>query len=328
MILGLLACWSDPVRVEPGDSGATHAGDTAADADTDTDSDADADADGDTDTDADADADTTDPGAAVCERWNADRADLTEATWSGNAGSCDAGDMDAAGRARALTVLNLYRYLAGLPEVVDDRAADAVSQECALMMHANDTLSHTPPTSWRCYTADGAAAAGTSNIASGPAVMAMDMYMQDWGNDTTLGHRRWILSNTLGPVGIGSTSRYSCLQVIGGRGNAGVTWQAWPPPGAFPFQAVAAGGYETLDQTGWTIQSDTVDLGRARVAVTDAGAAKAMDVTVLDAYYGSTYAISMVPQGWTSQAGHVYHVELSNVSTPIAYDVEMVDCGR
>ncbi len=299
---------------------------TDTDADSDADTDADTDTDTDTDTDADTDTDTTPTEPSVCARWNADRADVTEATWSGNVGSCDPGDMDAAGRARALTVLNLYRYLAGLPEVTANTGANDDAQSCALMMHANNTLSHDPPTSWTCYDSAGADAAGNSNIASGPAVMAMDMYMQDWGNETTIGHRRWILSNQLGPVGIGSTSRYSCLKVIGGSGSAGADWQAWPPPGDFPYEAVSAGGYLTLDETGWTLQSDRIDLSRASVTVTDGGSNKAMTVDQLLQYYGSTYAIKMTPRGWASEVGHTYRVEVTGVSPTISYEVTMVGC--
>ncbi|MFH1466159.1 MAG: hypothetical protein ABIO70_17370 [Pseudomonadota bacterium] len=51
-----------------------------------------------------------------------------------------------------------------------------------------------------------------------------------------------------------------------------------------------------------------------------------MSVSPLLANYGSSYAISIIPQGWSSQAGAVYQVELSGVNEAIAYEVEMVDC--
>ena len=68
-------------------------------------------------------------------------------------------------------------------------------------------------------------------------------YMIDSGNETTFGHRRIILSNRLGPIGLGSTGQggASCMQNIGGTGNAGKTWVAWPPPGPFPMQAYGSG---------------------------------------------------------------------------------------
>jgi hypothetical protein len=42
--------------------------------------------------------------------------------------------------------------------------------------------------------------------------------------------------------------------------------------------------------------------------------------------YGSSSAISIIPDGWSTQVG-TYHVEVSGVGAPISYDVEIVDCG-
>ncbi|HET6584548.1 MAG TPA: CAP domain-containing protein, partial [Nannocystaceae bacterium] len=168
------------------------------------------------------DASSGDSGSAadeMCMRWNADRSDLDEGTWSGSVASCTPGDITASARENALRVTNLYRWLADLPPIETDPARDQLAQACALMMDANDQLSHDPPGSWTCYSDDGADAAGSSNIASTAAVYAVDLYMVDPGNPTTLGHRRWILSNSIGPTGIGSTSDYSCMWTLGGSGD-------------------------------------------------------------------------------------------------------------
>lgn len=262
----------------------------------------------------------------VCGRWNADRANLSEGIWSGSVNTCNAGDIGSPGRTNALRLVNLYRWLVDLPAVTTDPARDAKAQQCALMMTANNTLSHSPPTSWQCYTADGANAAGSSNLASTAGVQAVDLYMVDPGNPTTMGHRRWILSNSFGPTGLGSTNSYSCMWAFG-SGNAGKTWTAWPGPGIFPVQAVNP-SWSSIDQTGWTLQSDSVNLTNAQVTITmDGGTARPVTITHLLANYGSSYAISMIPQGWTTQAGHTYHVSITGVNPAIAYDVEVVDCN-
>lgn len=262
----------------------------------------------------------------VCQRWSADRADLGEGTWSGSVASCDPGDVSADGRANALKLVNLYRSVAGLPPVTNDATRDQKAQACALMMHANNQLSHTPPMSWTCYSADGAEGAGNSNISGTAGVAGVDLYMADPGNETTMGHRRWILSGSLGPIGLGSTSGYSCMWVIGGGGSEDRPFTAWPSAGVFPIQAMSA-SFAPVDQTGWTIQSSTIDLSGAVVSVTDGGEDRPMAVTQLAGGYGSTYAIRMVPQGWTSQAGHTYSVSVSGTSEPISYQVTMVDCN-
>ena len=263
--------------------------------------------------------------AAVCTRWQSDRADMAEGTWSGDVAACNAGDVSADGRANAVKLVNLFRYLAGLPPVTNDPARDAKNQACALMMHANGMLSHTPPTSWTCYSGEGAEAAGSSNIASGPGVMAVDMYMSDFGNEGTMGHRRWILSDTLGPIGIGSTSGASCMWVIGGAGATMSPWIAWPPAGIVPSGALGV-SFVPTDQSGWTLQSSMIDLTNAQVEITDGGDPRQVDVQVLGQGYGSTWAIRMVPNGWTSQPGHTYKVHVTGAASPIDYEVDVIDC--
>ncbi len=317
--LGLAGCGNGDDDNDNDDG--TSDADVDSDSDADADSDSDADADSDTDADADGDADAT-----VCERWNDDRVDLSEGTWTGSVGTCDAGDVTGNGRANALKLINLYRWLADLPPVTNDAGRDAMGQECALMMHANGQLSHSPPSSWTCYTSDGASAAGSSNIASTPGVAGVDLYMVDPGNPTTIGHRRWILSNSLGPVGLGSTDSYSCAWVLGGSGSAGAQWTAWPSPGVFPFEAIAPTGWSSVDETGWTLQSDSISLSGAQVAVTANSVDKPVQVTSLSSGYGSQYAIRFTPVGWTTQAGTTYHVAVTGVSPAITYDVEVVSC--
>lgn len=284
-----------------------------------------------TSTDPDTGGTDTGPDPAVeamCDRWLSDRADMSEGSWSGSVAACDPGDVSADGRANALRVLNLYRWMVGLPAVVTDPGRDAMAQACALMMHANGSLSHDPPMGWTCWSPDGDTAAGSSNISTGPGVMSVDLYMTDPGNATTLGHRRWILSNSTGPVGLGSTSEYSCMWVLGGAGGGNNAWTAWPPPGPFPFEAVAPLGWTSLDQTGWSLQSDGIDLSGAQVAITVGGEPRPVSVTVLAGGYGSTHAISMVPSGWTVQPDTTYHVRVDGVAGgPIEYDVQVVSCS-
>src|SRR6185503_17686815 len=81
----------------------------------------------------------------VCVRWNADVASVAEGAWTGSVGTCTAGDIPASGRANYLKLVNLYRNLAHLPGVTNDATLDAKTQQCALMMHANGDLDHSPP---------------------------------------------------------------------------------------------------------------------------------------------------------------------------------------
>jgi uncharacterized protein YkwD len=263
----------------------------------------------------------------VCARWNADRANMSEGTWSGSLGSCDAGDISAEGRENALRLFNLYRWLAELPPVTTSPERDEQAQACALMMDANNSLSHDPPDSWTCYTEIGAQGASTSNISSGPGVQSVDGYMVDNGNESTHGHRRIILSNRLGPIGLGSTGEggSSCMQNIGGEVTGDREWTAWPAPGAFPIQAYAP-GWGSLADTGWSLQSEDIDLGGAQVTITSGGSELEVNVSMLDGNYGYADAIRIVPSGWDVEAGQTYSVSVTGIDTPITYDIQFIDC--
>ncbi len=266
----------------------------------------------------------------VCRRWRCDRADLSEGQWSGSVSPCAAGTLDDTGKNNALKLINLYRFIADLPPVTHDPAKNQSAQECALMMDANNQLSHSPPSAWTCYSMNGATAAGRSNICSTRAVRCIDMYMSDFGNETTIGHRRWFLSNQLGTIGIGGTTGGSCHHVIGGTGTAAKPWLAFPPPGPVPLELIRIPGNPSVDSTGWTVQSYSApySLAGAAVTVTEGGVSKPVTVTQLGDNYGSRWAIRFNPVGWTTEAGKTYQVTVTApaLSTPISYAVEVVAC--
>jgi uncharacterized protein YkwD len=265
---------------------------------------------------------------ATCERWKADTANLDEGTWSGAVDGCNAGDISADGRDNALRMFNLVRWLADLPAVVTEDTRNQQAQACSLMMTANDMLSHMPPMDWKCYSDLGAKGASTSNISGGPGVASVLSYMVDSGNETTFGHRRIVLSNELGPIGLGSAGKdgSSCMQNIGGTGKAGKAWMAWPPPGPFPMQAYTDVYKRTLDSTGWSLQSKSIDLKAAQVTIMSGGQAKPVKVEQLTGNYGQSTAIRIVPDGWKAAAGASYAVSVTGTATPIAYEVQLIGC--
>jgi hypothetical protein len=267
---------------------------------------------------------------ATCSRWKADRTGLDEGTWSGSIRRCDPGEISEQGIESALRMVNLYRWLAELPQVTTTPERNRIAQACALLQDANYSrhgLDHDPPRTWDCYSDEGAAGALTSNISAGPGVTSVGAYMLDLGNEADLGHRRIILSNFLGPIGLGSTGRggASCMQAIPGTGDAGKAWLAWPPPGFFPSDAYDYPPY-SLDTTGWSIQSEDMDLSSARVEVTAGGAERRVRVHELHGRYGSTDALRVVPMGWSVRAGETYAVRVTGIATPIEYELEIVDC--
>jgi len=273
--------------------------------------------------------DDRDSEAGVCARWLADRADMSEGTWSGSVASCDPGDISPEGRANALRLFNLYRWLAHLPAVETTPTLDAMAQACALLQTANDSLSHNPPESWDCWTELGAEGASTSNISGGAGVESVDLYMVDYGNESTFGHRRIILGNRLGPIGLGSTGPggSSCMQNMSGTGDAESTFTPWPPAGIVPVEMFRINDWLDLDQIGWSVQSEDIELSLAEVTVTANGTPVSVSVSVLDGNYGFANALRIVPEGWTTEANVSYRVVLDGLDTPLEYTVEVVDCS-
>ncbi len=265
---------------------------------------------------------------AVCARW-ASRADLVEGEWNGDVEACEPGDMTPEWRADAVAYVNIYRYLAGIHLVEDDERKNEKAQECALALHARGGITHhldeeVDP----CYTPGAAEAAARSNIHSRPAVWATPEYMSDWGmvNFVGLPHRLWMLSLSLGPIGIGSTNRYSCMYVAGGVRRPEPQWVAWPSPGPFPVSA------NNANNTGWSIHSSRVNMGRGELTVSVDGEELPVIFRHLRAEGGAGHGVAFVPDGWAGEAGVTYHVVLEGaiaqgVPVPIEYDIEMIDCA-
>lgn len=311
IVVGLAACAAEP------------ADDKVVDTSTDTDSDSVLDTDSSVDTDeSDTSSDFATQAQAVCDRWNTDRQFLDEGGWTGDVASCDLGTLSQVARDNTIRQINLYRWLAGGDPVVEDTANHGATMACSLMQQANPGLSHTPPSSWSCYSSAGADAAGKSNISTQRTVGSVAAYMLDNGNATTIGHRRWIIGNWLGgSVAVGSTSGASCMGLFGAYSTATPGFVAWPPPGIVPIQAVSQ-----VDMTGWTVQSDQIALANASVAVTRQGAEQPVSTVALLENYGSRYAIRFNPSGWASEAGATYAVTVTGVAEPIAFEVTFVDC--
>jgi len=181
--------------------------------------------------------------AEVVARWNDTYFDNTPFSWSGSIAGCAAGDTTDAFKGAVLRRLNYFRAMAGLPgDLTLDSSLSAKAQQAALMMDASDSLSHAPPTSWPCYSAAGAEAAGKSLLAysNAPArnVGLLDGYMRDRGaNNAAVGHRRWILYPRLAKVGTGDVPQANALWVIGSGTTgsaASASAIAWPPRGFIP----------------------------------------------------------------------------------------------
>ncbi len=186
--------------------------------------------------------------AAVRSAWTgtADPALAVPTAWTGLVADCRAGAPSAAAQQSALDMVNLYRDLTDLSHVRFDTALSAQAQRAALIMDAQGALSHNPPDTWACWTAEGVSAAGRSNLYLGPTSGARAVlgYIDDPGaSNTSVGHRRWILDPGQEVMGHGQTGRANALYVVAPQAvdPSAPEWIPWPSAGYLPVQAEPEG---------------------------------------------------------------------------------------
>ncbi len=263
--------------------------------------------------------------AQVCTRWREAIVENANPKWIPDGLPCGTGSLPPEAIDDTLRRTNVYRWLAGLPNVVDDTAVHQAQMECAAMLSYNSQLSHNPPTSWTCYTQAGAAAASRSNETfSTSAARAVDAYMFDAGV-ASLGHRRWILNSALKKIGIGFSKANGqgghCLAVTGRGGSTDRTWVAYPNPGPVPM---------ALTRGVWSFHSFTQGVdATTRATIVRLSDGMTMPVTIgMAVGSGSPFTLKMTLDGWAPAPNEVYRVRVSNLKNGIEvqYDVKPVDC--
>jgi hypothetical protein len=234
--------------------------------------------------------------------------------WNGNVASGNAGTLGASYLAAIAARVNDYRWMAGLPGGVTlDSTENAEAQLAALMMAANDQLSHSPASDWLDYSAAGADAAAHSDLTLGASgTNAIDLYMTDPGaGNTFVGHRRWVLYPSTQTMGVGDIPGQSnALYVVQPQlaPAPSVTAVAWPPAGFVPV---------TLMPLRWSLQSDSnTDFSNATVSVTENGTPQTVETLSDDATgYGGNAIVWDLPFAPAPQQGQqaIYTVNIGNV---------------
>lgn len=241
--------------------------------------------------------------------------EVTDFTWTGDVSICYAGEESAEATAKTLQRINYFRRMAGLnDDIIFDPVLNAKCQKAALMIRANNSLSHSPPTTWECYTEDGAQACANSNLARGPvnnSSYSVSRYIRDAGDhNTAVGHRRWILFSRAKIMGTGSTPTSNALWVLGNGGNPLPSnmpdFVAWPPKGYVPAPIV---------YPRWSFSVPAADFTNAEVSMTDANnQTVALDVIHRNGNTGDR-SIVWEPENiiLNSTEDVVYNVSITNV---------------
>ena len=170
--------------------------------------------------------------------------------WTGNIAGCNPGTVSQDFRDATLARINYFRAMAGVPSTISFTAANNTkAQAAALIMSAQNDLSHAPPNTWACWTQAGFDGAAGSNLALG-----LDRSRRDRPADVRRRRRqhvhrppaqhaqpvacwRWGPVRSRPPPGHAAAQ----AQLLGaGTGSTPVTprdgYVAWPPKGFVPYQ--------------------------------------------------------------------------------------------
>lgn len=245
--------------------------------------------------------------------------------WTGNHRTCTAGTTTQAYKNAMLLELNYFRAMAGVPaEVTFYSTYTTNAQKAALMMSVNEQLSHDPPSSWTCYTSEGADAAGKSNLRLGYPTLTHNIagYMKDKGSSNdAAGHRRWILypqTQLMGTGDVPSASEYqyaaNALWVMdsnlsGSRPATREEYVAWPPPGYVPYQVV---------YPRWSFAYASANFGSAAVVMTKNGSPISATLEAYKTGYGENTLVwrplgMSYDAAWPAEHLVTYTVTVSNV---------------
>ena len=129
--------------------------------------------------------------------------------------ACTSGIPSDSEKLKVLNRINYLRAIHKLKPVVYDETDDEMTGECALVIAANKNLSHTPDSSWKCWSQvayDGCyssninlATATNYDLSATDSATIVDGFMTEENEvpPTTLGHRRWLIDPWLNSIAFG-----------------------------------------------------------------------------------------------------------------------------
>jgi len=258
---------------------------------------------------------------------------LNSIGWTGNEATCNSGDLDAETRKKVVKRINYYRAMCGLPSVELNSSQNKSCQDAALIMMANDMLTHHPVSAMKCYTKDGYDAASTGNIAigwGGPgeaeanhSINAVSGYIEDPGaGNKIVGHRAWLLHPALSAVGTGSVynANHTYQGMQGAAANcirwgdnlngtsSGPEFIAYPPANYIP---------SVLVFPRWSFAIANADFSAANVEVTSGGTNYPCNIIARVAQQGSINPAARIvwePSGINIQNDMDFTVTISGIS--------------
>ena len=237
----------------------------------------------------------------------------------------------------ALNLLNMYRLIAGLEPTVITPQAQEYAQAAALACAIKNTVSHSPGTpsdmdsELRAKCAYGAF---NCNLAggSGTLVNTLRRFMIEANGDRNFLHRRQLLKQDMPETGFGAAISETGVMCSSAYVNASlyenkvISYPGENQPLEFFGSGIYSAGYV------WTVLvPESVDEEKVLVTITDTKTGKVWEFSLendnMRIDNGSTTYLMFCPEDIYYHEGDKYHVDITGLSTPISYDVNMFLLG-
>ena len=195
----------------------------------------------------------------------------------------NAGVLTTAVRNDSLNMVNLLRYISGVPaDITLNSTYNTQTQACALVSAVNGGISHTPttPSGMDATLASNATlGCGSSNLAAGYLDSADSVWGyvddSDASNISRVGHRRWLLNPKMKQTGIGAVDRfyamYSKDQARTSYSNTAVIWPGQNTPVEYFRAHPLFQGSEEQAWMFWSLTSETASNITGKIVPATAG---------------------------------------------------------
>ena len=254
--------------------------------------------------------------------------------------NCYAGKLSTKFRNEFLTEMNTVRALHGLPSITYDYAHEDEMMQTALILAANNILTHYPEPNTDCYSDIGAVGASTSNLEMGVRSIMYDYSPAESVRNMThdklnvvannVGHRKWIINPFMEKSAYGSVNAPSIKDTqfpyVVGTSHKTIYFQKNPttaklgviayPYHNYPSKYFMKGAILSvsilIDQNDyWANQN--VDYSKAKLVVTERGGGeqKIRDISYDNLGMGIPNNIQFYFDGLKNNI--IYDVKLSNV---------------
>jgi hypothetical protein len=192
--------------------------------------------------------------------------------WNGNAKKCECGKLEKEIYSKATDRVNFFRQVCGLDAIGISEELNKEAQDAALLIKANNQLTHAPSKSMKCYSESAAngcerSCLGFTDYKYFPFTSFITGFMKDYGaSNYFVGHRKWILYTKLEKFGYGATNNTEALQTVNGVSYSkflGLDFIPYPWNGYVPVDFI-------FPKWSFSIpENKEVDFSRTAISMTD-----------------------------------------------------------